>query len=79
VNDADAKRRVLAELGAQLSDDRNAFDLHADGTQVPRWGGRRDCQAADDHRKLRSSFGRAPRRPGGRAAPAAAPRRRLAG
>jgi len=78
VNDPDAKRRVLAELGAQLSDDRNAFDLHADGTQVPRWGGRLDCQAADDHRKLRSSFGRPARRPRGRAPPPAAPRRRLA-
>ncbi len=49
VIDLRAKRKVLAELNAQLRDDVNAFELKADGSQVPRWGGRVDAQRLDGH------------------------------
>jgi polyphosphate kinase len=49
VLDPRAKRRVLAELRRQLSDDVNAFELGPDGSQTPRWGGTRDAQRPDGH------------------------------
>jgi len=49
--EARAKASVLAELNSQLADDANAWELHADGTQTPIWGGRHDSQHADDHRR----------------------------
>ncbi|HEY6947663.1 MAG TPA: hypothetical protein VI297_02505, partial [Gemmatimonadales bacterium] len=49
--DPRARATVLAELASQLSDDVNAWELRDDGTQAPVWGGRRDAQRADDHRK----------------------------
>jgi polyphosphate kinase len=61
VNDPDAKRRVLAELAAQLADDANAFDLASDGSQVPRWGGRLNAQEPDAHRRVRRTLEPAPR------------------
>ncbi len=38
--DPRAKAYVLAELRAQLDDDVNAWELHADGSQAPLWEGR---------------------------------------
>jgi polyphosphate kinase len=79
VNDPDAKRRVLAELGAQLADDVNAFDLASDGSQAPSWGGRVNAQEPDAHRRFRRTLQTAGR--GARPALAAdsrAPRRRHA-
>ncbi len=49
--DPRARATVLAELESQLADDVNAWELRADGTQAPVWGGRRDAQRADDHRR----------------------------
>ena len=49
--DPRARDYVLAELTAQVADDVNAWELSADGSQAPRWGGRRDAQRADDHRR----------------------------
>jgi polyphosphate kinase len=49
--DPRARATVLAELESQLGDDVNAWDLRTDGTQVPVWGGRRDAQRSDDHRR----------------------------
>jgi polyphosphate kinase len=49
--DPRARAAVLAELETQLADDVNAFDLRADGTQAPVWGGQRDAQRPDDHRR----------------------------
>jgi polyphosphate kinase len=48
--DPRARDGVLAELQSQLADDVNAWELHADGTQTPRWGGAQDAQRADGHR-----------------------------
>jgi polyphosphate kinase len=45
VMDPGAKRVVLAELFAQLEDDVNAFQLNADGSEEPRWGGQHDAQS----------------------------------
>jgi polyphosphate kinase len=51
-----ARAAVLAELRAQLADDVNAWELRADGTQAPIWGGTRDAQRADEHlRELRAA------------------------
>lgn len=56
VLDAHARASVLAELRAQLADDVNAWELRADGTQAPTWGGTRDAQRADEHlRELRAA------------------------
>jgi polyphosphate kinase len=61
--DPQARGAVLAELTAQVADDVNAWELRADGTQAPIWGGDRDAQRADDHRReLRTT----PPRPGRR-------------
>jgi len=79
VDDPAAKKRVLAELSAQLADDVNAFDLLSDGTQLPRWGGRVNSQAPDGHRKVRGSLGEQPRRPRAGKGARKAPARRLAG
>ncbi len=49
VADPQAKRLVLAELEAQLRDDVNAFELKADGTQEPHWGGGLNAQRPDGH------------------------------
>jgi polyphosphate kinase len=54
--DAHPRAAVLAELRAQLADDVNAWELRADGTQAPIWGGARDAQRADEHlRELRAA------------------------
>jgi polyphosphate kinase len=45
VEDARAKRAILQELTSQLRDDVNAYELRADGTEEPRWGGSYDCQS----------------------------------
>jgi len=76
VMDPGAKKRVLAELAAQLADDVNAFDLLADGSQFPRWGGKVNAQAPDGHRRLRGMPGPAKGRRGAKGKAAA---RRLAG
>jgi polyphosphate kinase len=53
--DPHARASVMAELHAQLADDVNAWELRADGTQTPLWGGKHDAQRADDHlRELRA-------------------------
>lgn len=49
--DPRARASVLAELEAQLADDVNAWELRADGTQAPLWGGHLDAQRPDDHRR----------------------------
>ncbi|MFO0582110.1 MAG: phospholipase D-like domain-containing protein [Anaeromyxobacter sp.] len=65
VTDLLAKKRVLSELAAQLADDVNAFDLLHDGSQLPRWGGKVNSQAAEGRRRLRS-LGEPPRSAKGR-------------
>jgi polyphosphate kinase len=47
VEDPAAKEFILRELRSQLRDDVNAYELHADGTEKPRWGGSHDCQRLD--------------------------------
>jgi polyphosphate kinase len=62
-----ARRLVLTELRAQVADDVNSFDLHADGTEATRWGGTVDAQRPDSHRGRRLqrlAKGSAPRSPG---------------
>ncbi len=54
VVDAEARRLVLGELRAQVEDDVNSFVLHEDGTEEVRWGGTRDAQRPDDHRRHRA-------------------------
>jgi polyphosphate kinase len=44
VEDRRAKELILSELRSQLQDDVNAYELRADGTETPRWGGSHDCQ-----------------------------------
>jgi hypothetical protein len=53
VKDPAARKLVLDELRAQVADDVNAFDLMVDGAEEERWGGQRDAQRADDHRRHR--------------------------
>jgi polyphosphate kinase len=53
VKDLRARRMVLSELRSQVADDVNSFELRDDGQEVPRWGGTRDAQHPDDHRKHR--------------------------
>ena len=60
--DPKAKESMLRELTAQACDDVNAWELHADGTQSPRWGGQKDAQRPDAH------VHRAPRGPGRKSA-----------
>ena len=47
VEDAKAKRMVLQELRSQLRDDVNAYELRADGSEEPCWGGSYSCQRVD--------------------------------
>ena len=54
VLDPQARASVLNELKDQLADDVNAWELKADGTQAPLWGGHRDAQRSDD-RELRAA------------------------
>jgi len=54
VLDPQARASVLNELKEQLADDVNAWELKADGTQAPLWGGHRDAQRSDD-RELRAA------------------------
>jgi len=44
LEDPRAKDFILRELRSQLRDDVNCYQLHADGTEEPRWGGSHDCQ-----------------------------------
>jgi polyphosphate kinase len=61
--DAAARASVMAELQAQLVDDVNAWELRADGSQTPHWGGQHDAQRADDHaRELRAQTARSGKR-----------------
>ena len=53
VKDPAARRMVLSELRSQVADDVNSFDLLADGNEKPRWGGTRNAQRPDDHRRSR--------------------------
>jgi len=54
VNDARAKRTVLAELRAQVADDVNAFSLLPGGVEKPLWGGTVDAQRPNTHRPIRA-------------------------
>ena len=59
VLDPHARASVMAELQAQLADDVNAWELRADGSQTPLWGGKHDAQRPDDHlRELRAGNGK---------------------
>jgi polyphosphate kinase len=53
VKDPAARKLVLGELRAQVADDVNAFELQVDGNEEARWGGQRNAQRADDHRRHR--------------------------
>jgi len=49
--DPPARASVLSELEAQLADDVNSWELRADGTQAPLWGGKHDAQRPDHQRR----------------------------
>jgi polyphosphate kinase len=52
VEDRRAKEVVLRALRSQLRDDANAYELDADGSEHPRWGGHHDAQRLEPHPPL---------------------------
>jgi polyphosphate kinase len=55
VEDPAAKDLILRELRAQLRDDVNSYELHADGTETPHWSGKHDCQRLEPRHGARTS------------------------
>jgi len=55
VENPTTKDLILRELRAQLRDDVNSYELRADGTETPHWGGTHDCQRLEPRQGTRTS------------------------